>query len=549
MSGRRSYHRFPKGQTCEQCPSKRWYSEDGRRYCDRGHEIEGFVEHDFEDEDGFGQKGAVARKEKEVREKASRMLSGNASRELYLQCLQLVLRKQLFWLVHDRGLPPKLETVVRDLWTLRTRNIEGLKTVSEAERDEDLQPGGERSETDGSETKMFSSGGESEARRTDRSGTGTRGSSRARSWTSEIGVKRSLPRLIDTLGLCYLGCLLMRLPVRVGDLFGWSKNNHIIYLDAIHEIPREMRARLPGQYQKALTARSAPFSGGELHETVLGLVLSFHKFYRMTFPPLNRQLLTLKYIKELALPPEIYTFTQEIVDFLNVDFTFPVGQRRVQLLDHPDVFLISCIVMVTKLICPFDDVRRGTSEINFSLPLLKIDWQQWREEFDVAPKESLSRWDIEMLTSEDAWTISPAKADDYLSWFQQVKIDPQRSSQLGRFAGLFPLQEQQRETRPVNPDEAALDSRLLEIHSKMTLQLPEDFANEDSVTTIFGARHWVWRNIDDLPPTARAFYSKAAELSGLAPSGLAKAVFMLERRLDMWIKRQRGEAGGAGQLA
>lgn len=507
------------------------------------------MEHDFEDEDGFGQKGAVARKEKEVREKASRMLSGNASRELYLQCLQLVLRKQLFWLVHDRGLPPKLETVVRDLWTLRTRNIEGLKTVSEAERDEDLQPGGERSETDGSETKMFSSGGESEARRTDRSGTGTRGSSRARSWTSEIGVKRSLPRLIDTLGLCYLGCLLMRLPVRVGDLFGWSKNNHIIYLDAIHEIPREMRARLPGQYQKALTARSAPFSGGELHETVLGLVLSFHKFYRMTFPPLNRQLLTLKYIKELALPPEIYTFTQEMVDFLNVDFTFPVGQRRVQLLDHPDVFLISCIVMVTKLICPFDDVRRGTSEINFSLPLLKIDWQQWREEFDVAPKESLSRWDIEMLTSEDAWTISPAKADDYLSWFQQVKIDPQRSSQLGRFAGLFPLQEQQRETRPVNPDEAALDSRLLEIHSKMTLQLPEDFANEDSVTTIFGARHWVWRNIDDLPPTARAFYSKAAELSGLAPSGLAKAVFMLERRLDMWIKRQRGEAGGAGQLA
>lgn len=66
-----------------------------------------------------------------------------------------------------------------------------------------------------------------------------------------------------------------------------------------------MRARLPGQYQKALTARSAPFSGGELHETVLGLVLSFHKFYRMTFPPLNRQLLTLKYIKELALPRKL----------------------------------------------------------------------------------------------------------------------------------------------------------------------------------------------------------------------------------------------------
>lgn len=549
MSERRSYRRFPKGQTCEQCPSKRWYSEDGRRYCDRGHEIEGFVEHDFEDENGFGQTGAVARKKKEVREKVQRMLSGNASRELYLQCLQLVLRKQLFWLVNDRGLPAELETVVRDLWMLRTRNIAGLKSVSEAEQDDGAQSGGERSETDGSEMRMFSSGGESDGGRTDRSGSGTRVSGRSRSWTSEIGTKRSLPRLNDTLGLCYLGCLLMRLPVRIGDLFGWAKNNQIIYLDAINEIPREMRARLPAQYQKVLSARSSPLAGGELHETVLGLVLSFHKFYNMTFPPLNKQPLVLRYMRELALQPEIYAFTQATVDFLNVDFNFPVDQRRVQLLDHPDVFLISCIVMVTKLICPFDGIQRSIGDPSQSMPLLRIDWQKWREEFGEAPKELLSRRDIEKLTSEDAWTISQAKVDDYLAWFQQVKIDPQKSSELGRVAALFPLEEQKQMVSIAQTDKTIMDERLMHIHSKMTLQQPaEESANGDAATTGLGTVHHIWRHIDDLPPTARAFYVEAAELSGIAPNRLVKTVFMLERRLDMWVRRRREEAR-AGKYA
>lgn len=209
-----------------------------------GRPSQGFVERGFEDEDAFGQTGHIARKEKEARERVSRTLSGNASRELYLHCLQLVLRKQLFWLVRERGLPPELETVVRDLWALRTRNIAGLKTVADARREEDEGDNeeaggsglGSGTETDTPELKVYSSegsGAESDGGLSDATSATTVSTRVARSWSTDISSKRSLPTLIDTLALCYLGTLLMRLPIRVGDFFAWGKNNQITYLDAV----------------------------------------------------------------------------------------------------------------------------------------------------------------------------------------------------------------------------------------------------------------------------------------------------------------------------
>ncbi|KLU81425.1 hypothetical protein MAPG_00514 [Magnaporthiopsis poae ATCC 64411] len=437
MSERRNYRRFPKGQTCEQCPSKRWYSEDGRRYCDRGHEIEGFVERGFEDEDAFGQTGHVARKEKEARERVSRTLSGNASRELYLHCLQLVLRKQLFWLVRDRGLPLELETVVRDLWALRTRNIAGLKTVTDAMREEDESeneeteaggPGlGSGTETDTPELKMYSSegsGAESDGGLSDAASATTVSTRVARSWSTDISSKRSLPTLIDTLALCYLGTLMMRLPIRVGDLFAWARNNQITYLDAIQEMPKEMRARLPSRYQRVLSARVSPFSGGELHEAVRQLAESFNANYKLKFPPLNEPLLLLRYARELALPIEVYAFVQGMIEFLNVDFTFPLEQRRVKLLDHPDVFLVACTVLATKLLCPFDGGERFAESA--APPLTGIDWDAWRQNFVESEAKTLSRRDLEKLGSEEAWTLDGTKTDEYLDWYQQAKVDERR---------------------------------------------------------------------------------------------------------------------------
>lgn len=256
---------------------------------------QGFIEFDIDEEDNFGQQGRVARKEREVKKKATRHLSGNEARELYLECLQLVLRRQLWWLVHDRRLPSELETVVRDLWDLRIRNFAGLKRVS------DETEGPESGLDSGTETELFSS----QAGSASESDTSTRTTaSRARSWTSEPGQDWNLPGLFHCLALCYLGCVSLSLPIRVGHIYEWAKHDQLLFLGALDAIPKEMTDRLPGSHQRALIVKNTSFQGGELHQAVLELVIEYHLNYDMAFPALNTPLVLFHYLRELALPGE-----------------------------------------------------------------------------------------------------------------------------------------------------------------------------------------------------------------------------------------------------
>lgn len=170
------------------------------------------VEHGDEE---YGTTGRVFRKEREVKEQEKLKLSGRAARDLYLECLQLMLRKQLEWLIDTRGLKAELETVVRDLWDLRIRG-------SPAAAVEDPTSDGEMS--------VFSS--QAEASEDESRSRTSRASSRDRrvtDWSAEAGDSWPAPRVSDTLALCYLGCLLLRIPIRIGDLVRWARGGHIVY--------------------------------------------------------------------------------------------------------------------------------------------------------------------------------------------------------------------------------------------------------------------------------------------------------------------------------
>lgn len=149
-------------------------------------------------------------------------------------------------------------------------------------------------------TELFSSqaGSESETSTATSRTTG----SRVKSWTSEPGQDWNLPGLFHCLALCYLGCLSLSLPVRVGQIYNWARNDHLLFLEAFEAVPSEMTVRLPGAYHRALKVKHTSFQGGELHQAVLELILEYHLNYEMVFPPLNTPLLLLHYLRELALP-------------------------------------------------------------------------------------------------------------------------------------------------------------------------------------------------------------------------------------------------------
>lgn len=198
--------------------------------------------------------------------------------------------------MRNRGLPAELETVVRDLWDLRIRNFAGLGRAAAAA--EDADSAGADSGTD---VELFSS----QAGSASDSDASTRTTvSRAHSWTSETGHTWNLPGLFHCLALCYLGCLSLSLPIRVGQIYGWARNDQLTFLGAFDSLPKEMTERLPGSYQRALIVKHATLQGGELHQAVLELVLEYHVNLDLAFPALNTTLLLFHYVRELAVPGE-----------------------------------------------------------------------------------------------------------------------------------------------------------------------------------------------------------------------------------------------------
>jgi len=80
-------------------------------------------------------------------------------------------------------------------------------------------------------TTLFSSQSEGETDY-DTDATGGRSLSSRRSKRSNVSEEK-LPRLVETLGLCYLGILLLRLPTSLGEVYQWATRDEMIYTRAV----------------------------------------------------------------------------------------------------------------------------------------------------------------------------------------------------------------------------------------------------------------------------------------------------------------------------
>ena len=265
------YHRFRGGERCEECGARQWYAEDALRYCRNGHRLEGFAAHEA-DEDAFGTQGRVSRRRDrdaaeraEAKKRKSVKLAGHAATLLYLEVLQLVLRRQVRAVrrlvaaaaprledsggggasqtdsgsrgddTHDGDTDNDndndLERVVRSLWALRVKTLSSLKAEG-GSRKSDSEDGGASSSSGGGGLFASSSASEPEASQLSDSegegeGEGTGARARAR-W-------KKLPGLIDVLALCYLGCLVKRLPVTTADFYRWAQRGDVEFLAAVSE--------------------------------------------------------------------------------------------------------------------------------------------------------------------------------------------------------------------------------------------------------------------------------------------------------------------------
>ncbi|MCJ1351744.1 MAG: Pol I core factor CF [Icmadophila ericetorum] len=190
---------YRKGRPCEteNCRSRLFYEDNGVLWCKNGHQQPGVEVEAYERIPTGGRK---SKKKVEALERESRIYEGTKAIHLYIQSHQLILRKQVHALIHTHGFPAQLETVVHDLWALKLQLLGKKLNASGAIL-------GNAETTDGEDgERLFSSQAESES---------GNGSGREK---GGVGIDKDMPVLIETLGLCYLGAVLLRIPVLVASL-------------------------------------------------------------------------------------------------------------------------------------------------------------------------------------------------------------------------------------------------------------------------------------------------------------------------------------------
>ncbi|KAL5689794.1 hypothetical protein EMGR_008450 [Emarellia grisea] len=468
-----------------------------------------------EDPEDFGTQGKTSRVKKAVAEKGHKTYRGRQAYTLFLQVYQLILWKQCHALVQGRGFPAELEVVVRDLWALRLESLsERLRDPAEDDREPELfssQPATTLDEPEGA-FKL---------------------SGRAAQW----------PRLIDTIGLCYLGCLLMRLPVTIGEFHRMLMREDFPFIRILRLIPREMRDKLPQEYI-ALLETTRLIKAEHLHKATLELSLLYHHKFGVQFPSLNTPAVLYRYIKRLALPVDVYPAVKRLQSLVGFRFEFPTTvPGRSRPLHLPEVQLITLIVISTKLFFPFDDIKRypvSTREPSAQV----LDWKLWgqvQRHFDRRETAGgrIGKGNEILVTEKDVFDMTPAQLDEYMDWYETSWLDHSRvSNPLAEFFPVGPMgSDGQTVSDPTEGDDEAMHAML----ETVTSQLRPRKAISDPKANVArpGTSYPRYRTESELPEMARSFYEIAAKVAGVSLSTLVRAVSQTETKISRWLDDKR----------
>ncbi|KAH7327903.1 ubiquitin family-domain-containing protein [Stachybotrys elegans] len=486
MDEPRELRRMPAGERCPECGSRKWYLQNGLRFCANGDQIQGFVQFDVGEDEDAGRMGAKARREKEVRKVEKRHLTGGEGKLLYLEALQLVLRNQLLWLVGTKGYRRELETVVRDLWDLRIRGSKGLATLD--------------AESDGELTAVFSSQPiEEEDRKSVKS------HSRAQNWDASRAQDWPLPRILDTLSLCYLGCLLLRTPVRIGKFIQWANNGNIPYRRAYYDLPQEMRDRMPSTFTRALKHPSRTLVGENLYNAIVDMALSYNLNYELVFPPIDSVLMIAQMTRLLALPVESLGVAGGLADILSCSFELPVKRSKIYPIHHPELLVIALLVVAAKLAFPFPGVHGGlrtTSQLRFS-------WHTWNSKMsrlhEEQPRPTMPP-NYDNITPGEVVSMDEDSLEAYFSFLVGLN-DGKNENPIARF---FP----EKTPPPLEEPLVELPSEFQNSSIRELLTSAIEEAQESSTQDKLGRNdtYEAFRQKEDLSEIAKALYEAAVQI-------------------------------------
>lgn len=125
---------------------------------------------------------------------------------------------------------------------------------------------------------------------------------------------------------------------------------------------------------------------------------------------------------------EIYVAVNRLQRLVGFTYSFPLSDRRsLRYLALPEAQLVALIVVATKLLFPFDELKRyPTSALEPAAQVL--DWKLWahtQKQFD--NKEfavgRLPRGKEILVNEKDVFKMTTQQLDDYLDWYENSWLD------------------------------------------------------------------------------------------------------------------------------
>lgn len=242
---------------------------------------------------------------------------------------------------------------VLDLWCLYVTELE----IDFEDRKKDRanwrssSPSAQASSAEESETQSdYDSDASSRRGRRSRSRSKSRSRSRSHSRTPSVFEDReeriefgTITRTVlpwYSLVLCYLGCLLLRLPVFIRDLQKWANSGAIPYFFTAPDLPEELVSRFD-LYRSGIERKNIP-NTSKMRKAARTFRTLFEKRFNVTIPPPNAPLVWFRTVKDLCLPPEFYADMASLHRLLS-DLDSPKVQS--------DIWNVSLVLIVFKLRC------------------------------------------------------------------------------------------------------------------------------------------------------------------------------------------------------
>ncbi|KAF9202069.1 Pol I core factor CF [Haplosporangium sp. Z 27] len=360
--------------------------------------------------------------------------------------MQLILRRQIYALIHDLGFPSEFEQVAREYWILYLSGLRRLKDKDSSKPDHDTviegNIGDDSLDSDDSSENMPEDGDSEATPRKQqvqnrfRDKTVDKASNldtlddeylsnssysssdedveeenneesesesdkgieeelspvKKRQWIRSHYDSSGSINIRFTIAVCYLAAQHLKLPVIYGDFYRWTVERKIPYYNALGELPADMKRWIDHNRQGQFLPGHKFM--GTFQMAVQKLLNSFSKTVGKITDIPNLPPLVFRFTQELMLPIEVYPCALRLlrayVDTINAPHKkfYGVLKRDVQRPTTIPVYAMATVIIVAKLLFGLDGKKSEMEELIQVNPDLYSEhcekelWPAFNAEFD-----------------------------------------------------------------------------------------------------------------------------------------------------------------------